>query len=111
MAPVRPTHLLVTAFRYSLTLVTIRFRRGLASSIIAEYQEKMKKNGDGRPIWLEASTERARNVYLRRGFRVAEVMHFGVGTHAADGTFKEGGEGVQSTAMYWSPSWEQKAIQ
>ena len=55
------------------------------------------------PIWLEATTMRSRDVYLKLGFKVVEEMVLGKGEAGADGRAKKGGEGVKIWAMIWRP--------
>ncbi|KAK3690827.1 hypothetical protein LTR37_018955 [Vermiconidia calcicola] len=78
--------------------------QGLASKMIARWQEKALE--DGLPIWLEATTPRSRDIYARRGFKVVEEMRVGKGTHVESGTMEEGGNGVPLWAMIWWPEWK-----
>ena len=76
--------------------------RGLASKLVSRWQEQASK--DGLPIWLEATTEHSRDVYVRLGFEVVREMRVGKGTHGASGGMEEGGEGVGIWAMIWWPA-------
>lgn len=75
--------------------------KGLASRIIEGWKEVAKK--EGLPIWLEATTARSRDVYVRCGFEVLEEMVIGKGTHASSGEVEKGGPGVSIWAMVWWP--------
>ncbi|KAI5358980.1 putative acyl-CoA N-acyltransferase [Septoria linicola] len=77
--------------------------RGLAKVLIRKWQERSAEEGDF-PIWLEATTPKSRDVYVKCGFEVLEEMTLGIGTHNADGDFEKGGEGVKLWAMLWQPS-------
>jgi hypothetical protein len=55
------------------------------------------------PIWLEATTERSRKLYLSLGFEDVEEVTIGVGEAAADGSMEIGGQGVTLWAMIWWP--------
>lgn len=78
--------------------------KGLASEIIRQWQRKATE--DQLPIWLEASTPRARDVYLRQGFKVVQELRMGKGTHTENGcraTEGEAAPGVPFWAMVWWP--------
>ncbi|PIA90920.1 putative N-acetyltransferase [Cercospora beticola] len=77
--------------------------RGLAKIVVKRWQEKCLQEG-GVPIWLEATTPKSRDVYLKCGFEVVEELVMGAGTHDARGEFAEGGEGVRLWAMLWNPN-------
>ncbi|KAF7194790.1 putative N-acetyltransferase [Pseudocercospora fuligena] len=73
--------------------------KGLASEMIRKWQREVGNV----PIWLEATTEGSRDLYLRLGFRELEVLVMGKGTHSKDGVVEKGGEGVRLWAMVWMP--------
>ncbi|EME80326.1 uncharacterized protein MYCFIDRAFT_198585 [Pseudocercospora fijiensis CIRAD86] len=76
--------------------------KGLASEMIRRWQRREEVGGNF-PIWLEATTERSRDLYKRLGFRELEVLVMGKGTHGRDGAVEKGGEGVRLWAMVWMP--------
>ena len=55
------------------------------------------------PLWLEATTEHSRDIYLRLGFEVVHEMVLGKGTHAPSGAMEAGGPGVKIWGMIWWP--------
>lgn len=75
--------------------------QGLASKVIEGWKEVA--GSEGLPIWLEATTARSRDVYVRCGFEVLEEMVVGKGTHANSGEVEKGGPGVSIWAMVWWP--------
>lgn len=75
--------------------------KGLASKLVAQYQEKAA--AENVPIWIEATTAHSRDVYARQGFRVVQDMCLGKGTHAASGVMEKGGPGVVLYTMIWWP--------
>jgi GNAT superfamily N-acetyltransferase len=75
--------------------------QGLASRLVALREEQVA--ADNVPIWLEATTERSRDVYAKQGFEVVDVMRLGQGTHNADGVPEKGGPGIRIWAMIWKP--------
>ena len=56
---------------------------------------------EGVPVWLEASTEKAKGDFEMMGFRVAEEVRVGRGRVDERGWPKEGGGGVRCWAMIW----------
>jgi len=86
--------------------------QGCATTLITRYRQQLLA-GEGRgqsqersaelPIWLEATTAKSRDVYLRCGFEVVEEMVLGKGRHAASGIREQGGPGVSIWAMIWRP--------
>lgn len=58
---------------------------------------------DELPVWLEATTEHSRDLYLSLGFEVVEDITIGQGKAAADGTLEANGPGVTLWAMVWWP--------
>ena len=75
--------------------------QGLASRMVSRYQDKAKE--EGYAIWLEATTPKSRDIYLRQGFKIVQEMCLGKGTHAASGAREKGGSGVPVWAMIWRP--------
>lgn len=76
--------------------------QGLASKVIARYQEKSGK--ENLPIWLEATTKKSRDIYHRQGFEILDEIRLGEGTHAESGAKQEGGPGVPQWSMMWRPN-------
>ncbi|KAK5163633.1 uncharacterized protein LTR77_010582 [Saxophila tyrrhenica] len=75
--------------------------KGLASEIIAQYQERNVQ--DGRCIYLEATTPKSRDMYARQGFKTVGMLRLGKGTHDENANVVEGGPGVPLWAMIWRP--------
>ena len=82
--------------------------QGLASRVVARWQDKAAE--EALPIWLEATTAKSRDVYLRCGFELVQEMCLGKGTHAASGAKQEGGPGVPVWAMIWRPDFRKKEL-
>lgn len=78
-----------------------RVRQGLGSSLLAHTQGRARR--DGRPVWLEATTEYSRDLYLKRGFEHVGDVTLVKGDVSPDGVAKKGGEGVTIWAMFWRP--------
>lgn len=62
------------------------------------------------PIWLEATTEGSRALYLSMGFEEIEEIRLGKGKVAADASLQSGGPGVSLWAMVWWPNRTPDAI-
>lgn len=75
--------------------------RGLASSLIRDYQVVAKKAGF--PIWLEATTAHSRDLYIKCGFQALDTVILGKGTHDELGEMHAGGVGVTIWPMVWYP--------
>ncbi|KAF9691237.1 hypothetical protein EKO04_010776 [Ascochyta lentis] len=78
--------------------------KGLAPALIRNLQERA--SGEGKPIWLEASNEGARKVYLKLGFEVVlPEIRLGVGECDVRGERAEGEDavGVPMWPMVWWP--------
>ncbi|KAL4967139.1 GNAT family N-acetyltransferase [Aspergillus stella-maris] len=82
--------------------------KGLASALMESYKEIAWANE--RPIWLEATTARSRDLYLSLGFEQAEEITIGEGKAATDGTMYHEGAGVTLWAMVWWPSTKRDLI-
>jgi len=74
---------------------------GLAKAIMHYHQEKAKS--ENLPIWLEATTESSRHLYLSMGFQEVEQITLGKGKVDAEATVRPGGPGVTLYAMVWWP--------
>ncbi|KAL4867048.1 hypothetical protein BDV12DRAFT_124145 [Aspergillus spectabilis] len=75
--------------------------RGFAKALMQSLQDEAWRLEV--PIWLEATTERSRKLYLSLGFEDVEEVTIGVGKAAADGTMEIGGQGITLWAMVWWP--------
>lgn len=82
-------------------LLLANHHTGLAKAIMHYHQEKAQ--AENLPIWLEATTESSRLLYLSMGFQEVEELHLGKGKVAADATVQPGGPGVTLYAMVWWP--------
>lgn len=80
--------------------------QGLCSRIVAIQQDRATT--EKLPIWLEATTSRSRDIYLKLGFIVVRQMTLGKGTHSAAGEREAGGQGVPLWAMIWRPPGTEK---
>ncbi|KAL5332544.1 hypothetical protein BJX70DRAFT_383851 [Aspergillus crustosus] len=76
-------------------------RKGLAKALMRPLQDEAWRLE--LPIWLEATTESCRQLYLSLGFEDVEKIMMGVGKNAPDGTMEIGGQGVSLWAMIWWP--------
>lgn len=76
-------------------------RKGYASALLAHIQDRAR--GDGRPIWLEATTDYSRKLYSKHGFTVVGDVVLGKGMVSSDGLPKKNGEGITIWSMFWRP--------
>jgi Acetyltransferase (GNAT) domain len=84
--------------------------RGLASSLLRNYQSRA--TAANMPIWLEATTAKSRDIYLKLGFESVQEIVLGKGRVGSDGlVVKASGDGdgekeaigVQVWGMVWRP--------
>ena len=77
--------------------------RGLASALMRHYQGLATKAN--LPVWLEATTAKSRDIYLKLGFEVVEEIVLGKGKVGSDGLLTKGDEavGVRVWGMVWRP--------
>ncbi|RMZ89835.1 hypothetical protein DV736_g2939, partial [Chaetothyriales sp. CBS 134916] len=77
--------------------------QGLGSAWLRACQTEAARAG--KPIWLESSTERSRDLYARLGWRVVVEEVFGKGLVDTEGRPVEGGngEGTRLWGMVWWP--------
>ncbi|RMZ80269.1 hypothetical protein DV738_g2868, partial [Chaetothyriales sp. CBS 135597] len=77
--------------------------QGLASAWLRQCQAEAARAG--KPIWLESSTVRSRDLYAHLGWRVVAEQVFGKGLVDAQGRPVEGGRGEGATlwGMIWWP--------
>ena len=80
---------------------TEKRHQGLASKIILHMQDKARS--DGRPLWLEASSQNSHRLFLKHGFKDAGELTLGEGIVDSNGVPKENGEGVPIWGMVWRP--------
>ena len=78
-----------------------RRRQGLASALLGDIKERART--DGRPIWLEATTENSLALYLNHGFQNHGETVLGKGKVGRDGWPKKDGEGIVIWPMSWRP--------
>ncbi|OTB04118.1 hypothetical protein M426DRAFT_321216 [Hypoxylon sp. CI-4A] len=78
-----------------------RRREGLAGALLQHLQGLAR--GDGRLIWLEATTLESRELYLKYGFTVAGEVVLGKGKVGSDGLPTNDGPGVTIWSMFWRP--------
>ncbi|CAM1503794.1 Fc.00g013850.m01.CDS01 [Cosmosporella sp. VM-42] len=76
-------------------------KQGLLTAMTQRIMGLARK--DGKPIWLEATTEYSKRQFTRFGFEVAGEINVGKGKVDKDGMRKKGGEGVTITGMLWRP--------
>ena len=69
--------------------VVERRRQGLATELLMHIQNLAKS--DGRPIWIEATTEVSLDLYLKMGFKLAGEVVLGKGSVSAGGDVLQGG--------------------
>lgn len=80
-----------------------RRRQGLANALLVHMQDRCRGEADGRPIWLEATTELSRELYLKHGFRIVGEIVLGKGKVGSDGLPQNQGEGLKIWSMLWRP--------
>lgn len=78
-----------------------RRRQGLASALIVGMQNRARV--DGRPLWLEATTESSLALYLKHGFQNHGEIILGKEKVGRDGLPKKNGEGIVIWSMSWRP--------
>lgn len=78
-----------------------RQRQGLASALLLDMQERARV--DGRPLWLEATTEPSLALYLKHGFQNHGEIILGKGKVGRDGLPMKSGEGIVIWSMSWQP--------
>ena len=90
-------------YYYVFFLGTLESARGqgLASAWLRRCQETAWK--DEKAIWLESSTEHSRDLYLRLGWEIKDVVAVGKGMVDKEGKLAEGGEGARLWGMVWRP--------
>jgi len=74
-----------------------RTEKGAVRAVLEPYISRAKS--EGVPIWLEAGTERGRDVYSYFGFETVDMIVSGKGSYNIDGIPVEGGEGVPTWLM------------
>ncbi|OBT61265.1 hypothetical protein VE03_09386 [Pseudogymnoascus sp. 23342-1-I1] len=80
--------------------------RGLGGEVVREVLGRAR--GEGRTVWLEATTGGSRRLYERLGFEVVREIVLGEGSVGGGGEGERGGEGVRVWAMVWRP--EKKVV-
>ncbi|CAG9940184.1 unnamed protein product [Clonostachys rosea f. rosea IK726] len=78
-----------------------RRRKGHASKLLAHLQDRAREGKH--PIWLEATTDASRELYLKLGFEVVGDIVLGKGEVRDDGLLKDDGEGITIWSMLWRP--------
>ncbi|CAH0027814.1 unnamed protein product [Clonostachys rhizophaga] len=78
-----------------------RRRKGHASKLLAHLQDRAREGKH--PIWLEATTDASRELYLKLGFEVVGDINLGKGVVGDDGLPKDDGEGITIWSMLWRP--------
>ena len=98
-----PAQLKSIDFYYVFFLGTLETARGqgLASAWMRRCQEQARK--EGKPIWLESSTENSRDLYAWLGWEEVVVEVVGKGQVDREGKPKKGGEGARLWGMVWWP--------
>lgn len=79
----------------------ISFYKGAIRAVIDPYLRRARENG--LPVWLEATSEHAVNVYTHFGFRLVEMIRISEGTANSAGDLVENGEGFLIYAMMYEP--------
>jgi GNAT superfamily N-acetyltransferase len=77
--------------------------QGLGSELMKHQQDLVRECKNGLPTWLEATTARSRDLYLRLGFEVVDEILLGKGDVGADGMAEKDGGGVPVWGMVWWP--------
>lgn len=82
---------------FGLSFDQMFFPLGAIRGVIDPFIEKARQQGV--PLWLEAISEHARDVYTHLGFRVVETVVIGAGTINEHGWVEDGGPGVKCWGM------------
>jgi hypothetical protein len=83
--------------------------QGHASTIVRHHQALATEAN--LPIWLEATTAKSRDIYLKLGFEVVQEIVMGKGRVGCDGlvTEREKAMGVPLWGMVWRPDGYKRA--
>ena len=73
--------------------------KGAVRAVIEPYLRKAEK--DGLPIWIEAGSARARDVYGYMGFELLEEIRVGAGTHTSRGYPAINGEDAPGVPLWF----------
>ena len=73
--------------------------KGAVRAVIEPYLRRAEE--DGLPVWLEAASARARDVYAYMGFETLEQANIGEGTHRADGYPAVDGEDAPGVPIWF----------
>ncbi|KAL4739973.1 hypothetical protein BDV11DRAFT_169605 [Aspergillus similis] len=82
--------------------------KGLARALIES--QKQTAWSTEVPMWLEATTEYSRDLYLSLGFQEVEQITIGQGKVNRDGFMRKDGEGVTLWLMVWWPQSSQRDV-
>lgn len=96
-------HLGETSYYWHLSMMArdpSRTTRGAVRAVLEPYLARARR--DRVPIWIEAGSARARDVYAYFGFRIVEEIWSGVGKIGASGHRQEGGPGVPTWLMIYT---------
>ncbi|GAP85634.1 putative acyl- N-acyltransferase [Rosellinia necatrix] len=83
-------------------------QKGLASSLVSYVQDLARI--DGRPMWIEAPSEKTAQLYLKLGFEHAGKIIAGRGVVGMDGLAKKGGEGITAWGMIYRPGKKERQL-
>jgi len=79
-----------------------RRRQGLGGALLVYAQDLARS--DGRPLWLEATTEASRDFYTTHGFATVSEVNLGKGKVSPNGLPERDGQGITIWAMCWRPT-------
>lgn len=76
-------------------------RIGAIRAVVDPYLQRARE--DGVPVWLEATSQHAVDVYTHFGFRLVETIRISVGTANLAGDSVENGEGLLVHGLIYGP--------
>ena len=80
--------------------------KGAVRAVIEPYLRKAEE--DGLPVWIEASSARARDVYAYMGFELLEEYRSGEGSHRADAQHAMNGEDAPGVPIWFMIKWPKR---
>jgi hypothetical protein len=82
-----------------ITLTKYPCRIGIIRALVDPYL--ILARSEGVPVWLEATNEHARDVYMHLGFRTVEVIKVSEGTANSKGHPEKNGDGIPLYGMIY----------
>lgn len=84
--------------------------QGLGSEMMRYQMDVVRESKSRLPIWLEATTARSRDLYVRLGSNIVDEILLGKGDVGSNGMEERGGAGVPVWGMIWWPEKEKGRV-